>query len=425
MEHQYDVVKLANGSKGLFIEVPGSKVVDFEIGFLAGFNYAAKKYVELPHVMEHTVFGANQKYGSMLEVSAAFEKNGAYNNAFTDNFLLGYAAECAVFEDTEILELLMTCITTARFLPAEVKSEISNVREELNSRISNHGTLAHDLLVEAMVGYRTDGTGLKSLPHITPALMRAHRDSTHSPKNMRYVFAGNLKNKAKLISILEQAGDKLGRGDRLKLRLNKPVQLNLPQFVHRDIPDIHYRFFQWFPEFDSEKERAAARIINAILTWRWKSWIFGEARRRGLSYSLSTGIYQNPIYNAFTLRGFVTPANIRPLFELASSKLKQARIGNFKTTEIEETKTYLIGSMLRAYKTPGNLLGWYGEDFITKDEIVDFHKTLEIIKSLSKNDIQQVAAQIFDQPLWGLSLVGNIKTQNNAVKLRNIFERIW
>src|SRR5262249_38980084 len=107
MEHKVRVLKLKNGAEGLVIHVPGARVATFQLEFRAGEYLVEGDKWETPHLLEHTLLGANKQYQKTKLFQAEIEKNGAFVGASTGVYNIMYEAECADFEWERILDLLL------------------------------------------------------------------------------------------------------------------------------------------------------------------------------------------------------------------------------------------------------------------------------------------------------------------------------
>src|ERR1700722_8681331 len=105
MKHTTTEVKLKNGAKGLLIDIPDAIVMSFELNFRAGEYLVEEKKWETPHLMEHMLLGANERYPKARLFQAEIEKNGAYSNASTSVYDIMYEAECADFEWDRVFNL--------------------------------------------------------------------------------------------------------------------------------------------------------------------------------------------------------------------------------------------------------------------------------------------------------------------------------
>src|SRR5688572_565696 len=77
MKHVVTQLTLRNGAKGLLIHIPDASVMSFEFNFRAGDYLVEEKKWETPHLMEHMLLGANERYPKSRLFQAEIEKNGA------------------------------------------------------------------------------------------------------------------------------------------------------------------------------------------------------------------------------------------------------------------------------------------------------------------------------------------------------------
>lgn len=423
MNHDTQIITYKNGAKGLLVDVPGASVISLVAGFNAGFLFAPKELPELPHLMEHLVVGANSRFKTMKDFEAAVEANGAANNAFTSSYFLGYEMECAAFEFERILDLLAVEISTPRFVPREIEAEMGNVREELNRNLTNYPRVAYDALAAATLGRSSTEASLASLEETSRQAIVNYYRRTHNTKNLRFIFAGAIKPFRTLIEDFHLSLTNMDRGRRLAIPREKPMLLDVPALVKKDIPQLYYRFTQFGPPLPQKLE-PALEILEILLTGRYKSWILGEARDRGLAYTVGSGADRGIHYSHYWVGAFTTPENSVELFKLIASKLKAAKQGKFSKEEMEEAKQLLVGRRLRQYKTPGHLLDWYAHEFFAHDRVDDFHRSLDDIRGLTLGDLRDACRRLFRRPLWGLSLVGSI-SERQAAELHSLLADIW
>ncbi len=423
MKHSHEEIELVNGSKVLLLDVPGSTVVNLVAGFNAGYMCAEPGLSELPHLMEHTVVGANAKFPTMKDFEAEIEKNGAANNAFTSQFFLGYEMECASFEFDRILELLTTEITTPAFKPIEITAEMGNVREELNRNLTNYSRVAYDQIASATLGRHTTDDGLASLDGITRDKILDYYHKTHTARNLKFIFAGAIKENRKYFDTLNDQLSKLKAGRHIPIVKETPKHQSKPLLIHKDIPQLYYQFTQYGPTLPLSDD-PALEILGIILTGRYKSWILGEARDRGLAYFVNSGADTGIHYSSFSVMYNATPSNTPDLFKLIADKMALAVKGEFTETEVKEAKNLLIGRRLRQHKTPGNLVNWYLYDYLTRSRVNDFYESIAMIEKITVSDLARAIKRIFAKPCWGLSLVGDID-EKQANELNDTLATIW
>ena len=234
MKHIVTELKLRNGAKGLLIHIPDASVMSFEFNFRAGEYLVKPDKWETPHLMEHMLLGANERYPKSRVFQAEIEKNGAYSNASTSVYEISYEAECADFEWDRILELMLLAITKPLFLADEFEAEVGNVREELTARSNNHfRRLSLELRERYSFMAKTDEERLTLMDNVTVSDVREHYESTHTSRNLRFIVAGNLTPKRHETVEAMLSGIELPLGTtRIELPDERPVSQAGPVYVH-------------------------------------------------------------------------------------------------------------------------------------------------------------------------------------------------
>ncbi|MGH7157008.1 MAG: M16 family metallopeptidase [Candidatus Saccharimonadales bacterium] len=408
MRHTVTEVELNNGAKGLLINVPGATVMDFEFNFRAGEYLVDKTKWEVPHLMEHVLLGANEFIPKARAFQAEFEKNGAANNASTGLYHITYEAECADFEWQRILELMITAISKPLFLRDEFKAEYGNVKDELTARSNNHfRTLsltvreAHGLLA------MTDRERLHQMKNVKRKDLMDHYANTHTTKNLRFVIAGNLAGRIPAIKkILESFGLPKGRSF-IELPSERPNNLEQPVFVARpSVKNVYFEMQTFALARFSDPDMDAIELVNGMLTATLYSRIFGEARERGLVYSMGSGIDIMKKVTGWWFSAQVINRNAPALFEIICREINRVRAGDITKEDLEAAKQYWLGRHQRSAQTvAGTMAGYTGRYYF--DEIVnDYDAIPERIKAVTAKRIQKTSQRMFSDKIGGLGVLG-------------------
>ena len=428
MKHSVTEIELNNGAKGLLIDVPGATVMDFEFNFRAGEYLVDRAKWEVPHLMEHVLLGANEFIPKARLFQAEFEKNGAGNNASTGLYHITYEAECADFEWQRILELMIVAISKPLFLSDEFKAEYGNVRDELTARSNNHfRTLsltvreAHSLLA------MTDRERLKQIKNVKRKDLMDHYAKTHTSKNLRFVIAGSMNGRAaKIKKMLEDFGLPKGRSF-IDLPDEKPVNLAQPVFVAR--PSVKNVYFEMetfaLTRFD-DNDMDALELVNGMLTATLYSRILGEARERGLVYSMGSGIDIMKKVTGWWFSAQVINKNAPALFEIITRELKRVRQADISAEDLESAKQYWLGRHQRSAQTvAGTMAGYTGRYYF--DEVVnDYEAIPERIRAVTTKRICESAERMFSDKIGGLGILGGgSRSRELADQLNQQIQPLW
>lgn len=428
MKHTVTQIELQNGAKGLLINVPDATVMDFEFNFRAGEYLVDRSKWEVPHLMEHVLLGANEFIPKARLFQAEFEKNGAGNNASTGLYHITYEAECADFEWQRILELMITAISKPLFLMEEFKAEYGNVKDELTARSNNHfRTLsltareAHGLLA------MTDRERLKHIKNVRRSDLVKHYQATHTAKNLRFVIAGNLKGRTSTIKkMMENFGLARGRGI-IELPDEQPNSLENPVFVARpSVKNLYFELETFALTRFEDSDMDALELVNGMLTATLYSRILGEARERGLVYSMGSGIDIMKNVTGWWFSAQVINRNAPALFEIIVREINRIKAGDISADDLEAAKQYWLGRHQRSAQTvAGTMAGYTGRYYF--DEVVnDYDAIPERIRAVSSEKIERASRRMFSDKIGGLGILGGAsRSRELADRLQEQVQPLW
>ncbi len=426
MKHFVEEVSLQNGIKGLLIHIPDATVIDMFVNFRAGEYLVSRKKWETPHLMEHILLGANDKYPRARDFQAEVEKNGAYSNASTDVYDIVYEAECADFEWERVLGLLFTAIEYPLFLQEEFDAEAGNVREELAARSNNHfrqlgaaTRKAYGLVAES------DKKRLELMDNVTLDDVREHYRQTHTTDNMRFVIAGNIskQRRATILSMLENFS--LPRGERFIMPDEAVKTLSKPVCIANPTVDTLYFYIDTFVQRRLEEgELDALSIMNAILTETLYSKILGTARERGLVYGMSSGFQQTKLSSNLWFGSQVSVANAAQLFEIIVEQLGNIFRGELAEADIAAAQAYAIGRYQRGAQTVSSTANGYTARYFFDEFVDDYYKIPERIQAVTKQSIVDASRAMFADGVGGLGVYGSA-TPSLATKLNDQISPLW
>lgn len=425
MKHSVDEIILNNGARGLLVHIPDATVMDVYINFRAGEYLVARKKWETPHLMEHILLGANDKFPRARDFQAEVEKNGAYSNASTDVYDIVYETECADFEWERVMGLLLTAVEKPLFLQEEFDAEFGNVREELSARANNHfrhlgaaSRKAYGLVSE------TDKRRLELMDNVTLDDVRDHYRRTHTTDNMRFVIAGNIgKRRSAITAMLE--GIDLPRGQRFEMPDEVVRTLSKPVCIANSTVDTLYFYIDTFMSRRlEERELDSLGVMNAILTETLYSKILGTARERGLVYGMSSGFQQIKLSSNLWFGSQVSVANAPLLFDIIIEQLGNIFRGELAEADIEAAQAYAIGRYQRGAQTVASTAGGYTGRYFFDDYIDDYYKIPERIEAVTKQSIVEAARAMFSEGVGGLGVYGSV-TPSLAAKLNDQIAPLW
>ncbi len=410
MKHVVSELVLPNGSRGLLVDISEASVMTFMFDFRAGEYLVPPGKWETPHLMEHLLLGANNNFPRARDYQAEFEKNGAYNNASTSIYDVTYEAECADFEWSRILDLLLMAISSPLFLESEFKAESGNVREELVGRSNNH---FRHLGVSLRINYglmgKTDQERLKLIHNVTLEDVQAHYKKTHKASNLRFIIGGNItpKRRETIEQLLGNIDLPKGKG-RYLLPSEQPHALTEPLYIrNRSVENIYFYVDTFLRRRLEDSSVDAIDLLNIILTETLYSKIFGAAREQGLVYDMSSGYSQFRDASNWWFGTQVTAEHAKALIDIMITELRNVFNSKLDVADIEAAQAYALGHFQRSAQTVLGTMRSYAGRYFFDDKIEDYDMVPKRIKAVTKSAIIDVAHQMFAEKIWGFGILGN------------------
>jgi predicted Zn-dependent peptidase len=249
---------------------------------------------------------------------------------------------------------------------------------------------------------------IEQLSSIKLAELAEHYQRTHTAANARFYLAGHFPDGGeKVARRLERMFDRLPRGSRLPLDRSIGLGLAKPVVARRDIAQVYYRAGVYFGEL-TEQERAALSVLRMLMVGGMGSRVLGEARTRGLAYSVGAVGHAEPGNSSFGFAGYVTPEHAEALFEVMARSVRAVAAGECTPEELAAAKDLLVGSITRSTQTAGDILQWYVERYDDEEEIRDFEAGLERLRSVSQEEVTKVCRQVVEAKHRAVSLVGRL-----------------
>jgi predicted Zn-dependent peptidase len=374
--------------------------------FRAGNRYAKHKDIEqVAHIMEHMAFGANARFKSEHDFESEFTKNGAYHNAYTTDLSMVYEADCADFEWDRVLELQRLSICQPRFNDVELQAEKGNVRSELTNYLNDHHRIlwpkVQQLLGEDVLTYRQS---LGTIANVSLADIREHHRRTHTTRNMRFVIAGKLRGRKTEILRQLEAFD-LPEGERFEIPHDELSSASATLIRRKDASNLTFGWTMTVPRQLSDDELDAMHSLNHILTGTTHSRIFGQARARGLAYSVGSYTGAGFYDSSWDISGQVNHDTAPELFAIIAKEIKAVLDGKLTDQEIEAAQSFGLGRYQMGAQTVSQISDFYTNRYFADATIKDYDKVPDMIRRVTREKIMATAQSFIDANTWVLAAV--------------------
>lgn len=243
---------------------------------------------------------------------------------------------------------------------------------------------------------------------------------------MEFIVAGDLSGRRDTIKkMIENIKLPKGKG-RLELPEERPRPLEKPVFVSRpSVKTLHFFLDTFAVQRFEDPEWDALGLVNTMLTATLHSRILGEARERGLVYSMGSNLDITRDSSLWWFGAQVIPKNAPALFDIIIKEIKRVRAGDVDPTDLDAAKQYLLGRHQRGAQTVGGIVGGYGGRYYFDGVIDDYDAIPDRIKAVTKERIIDATERMFSDKIGGLGVLGNSRSRAITDSLNDKTQVLW
>jgi predicted Zn-dependent peptidase len=403
-----EVSVLKNGATVVTSRDPGAESVAVGIWVGVGGRHEKASLSGASHFLEHMLFKGTEKR-TALAISQEIEGRGGYLNAFTQEESTCYYARLPYECLPQAFDVLVDMYLNAVIKADDFNRERDVILEEIKMYQDLPQHVVQEKLQEVM--YQGHPLGLP-LSGEEQSLRRMDRDTLLNYKARAYVpgatvfaFSGRLEHEACVASVEKAVG-----GMRKARGLEyKPVDAAVPQqrlsLLKREINQVHAVLgFRVFGRHDDR--RFALRVLNGLLGENMSSRLFQSVReRRGLCYSIQSGYQLFGETGMFTVSAGFDTQRAAAALELTAKEIRRVLDKKVGAGELKRTKDYLLGSFRLGLEGTGNQMMFLGESLVNYGRVVHPKETIAALQSVTADDVQRVANEVFEPARMTLSLV--------------------
>lgn len=408
MLENVQVSVLKNGATVVTAPIPDAESVTVGIWVGVGSRHEKPAVSGASHFLEHMLFKGTPTR-SALAISRAIEGRGGYLNAFTQEESTCYYARLPYEYLAQSFDVMSDMYLNAVIDEDDFNRERDVIVEEIKMYQDLPQHVVQEKLQEAMFRDHALGAPLsgdeKTLRKMTRETLLAYKMRTYVPGATVFAFAGRLDHAA-CAACVEKTVSAMRRSRMPRCRL---VDGAVPQerlaLVRRDIAQVHAVVgFRIFGRHDDR--RFALRVLNGLLGENMSSRLFQSVRERhGLCYSIQSGYQLFEETGMFTVSGGFDTQRAAAALVLTAKELRRVLDVKVGARELRRTKDYLLGTFRLGLEGTSNQMSYIGESVLNYGRVVSPEETIARVEAVTADDVQRVAADVFDPSRLTLSLV--------------------
>lgn len=397
VEKNITQVSLANGVRGVLVNLPGLSSVTVQVILKIGSKYEQKRVWGISHFLEHMAFKGTKKRPTAGEIHREMDSLGAAHNAGTSHEYTDYWIKTAPEYTKWAVEILADMLLDPIFPAEEVKKERGVIVEEINMYNDNPMMgLVYDFMDLMYVDYdigcwNVAGTR-ESVLGIGREDLMAYRQDYLAGANMVVVVAGRIDNEQAVSDWISQYFARVPKKE-VVLPVVKMAEDTKKEFVlDKSLDQIHFAL--GFPTISwSDPQRYVAKIWDLLLAGNTSSRMWQKIREeRGLAY------YIMSISEDWKEAGYLgIQAGVkRASFEEALGMAKEEMLTLPQTLTEEElvrAKKYLRGKTKLLMDRTDFWADFVGRKLLLEDEIASVEDELTKYDAVSLEQIRKLAKE--------------------------------
>lgn len=397
---------LPSGVRVLTEEIPGAPSVAVAASLAIGSRDEAGIDFGSTHFLEHLLFKGTPRRNSK-EISVAFDSVGGSSNAATAKEYTSYYARVQNSALPLALDLLLDMFTSAKIDQSDFELERTVILEELAMNEDDPEDVAHENLAEALLpghelGRPIGGTEATILAVTRDAVFEYYKKH-YIPQNLVVTVAGGVSHEV-VLELVTKELDRVGWNGTAtpSERRNQTPALVQPsepgRLIKKDVAQANV-LIGYQSLHGSHPDRYALGIMNTILGGGMSSRLYQEIREdRGLAYS--TYSYQQGYSDAgyFGLYAGSSEENAPLVVKLMREQVDRLVSDGVTQAEFDLALGNITGGLALRFESTLARMNRLLSVEIGTGEYLAVSEVMERFRSVSLEQIQSVAQQVFNKP---------------------------
>lgn len=410
MAIEWQVSQLANGMRVVTTPVPTAQSASVNVFVGIGSRGETPRTNGLSHFMEHMLFKGTERRPDAIIIAEAIEGAGGVLNAYTSKELTCYWNQVPDDRLAIAMDVLADMYRNSVLKAEEIDRERTVVQQEIRRAFDQPGAWASELLQRATFGDQPIGWPIAGTLETVEAMQRddfaQHIATYYVPSNTVLSVAGNTTH-AQVMAHAEELFGGMPSGDAPKPPAAsatfgpEPVIVETREIAQCNIGIALHAIGRKDPD------RYPLMVLNTILGRGMSSRLFKEVReRRGLAYSIGSGVSRYTDVGAMTVSGGVTLEHLEEATRVIRDELLKTASEPVGEEEVAKARDFSTGNFRLGLESTMALAQRAGESLLMIDEIEPIEDVVAGINAVTPADVQRVAQRLFRPGGFAMAVVG-------------------
>src|SRR5712692_806243 len=415
---------LDNGIRIVSQEMPDHRSASLGIWVENGSRHESSEQNGISHFIEHLLFKGTERR-SAAQIAEEMDAVGGVLNAFTAKEHTCYYAKVLDENLPLAVDLLTDIFLHSVFDGEEIERERSVILQEISQAEDTPDDYIHDLF---SLDFYNDHPLARPICGSAETVANFRRQdfltffkTRYRPRRVIISAAGHLSHEVLVKEMAKRLGtiaDSIGKSRSEPLDGEAAPQIRSGVFQHsKKLEQVHL-CLGGAGIHQSNPKRYAAYVMNTILGGGISSRLFQEIReKRGKAYSVYSFMSTYRDVGYLGVYAGTSMDSVEEVIDLILKELKSLAGGSIKEEEIRRTQGQLVGSMMLGLESTDSWMSHIARNEIYFGQSITTDEICQGIRSVSREEIVDLARSLFRPEGMALSLLGDFKDE---IKIKNL-----
>jgi predicted Zn-dependent peptidase len=412
---------LKNGIRLITVPMPNLESVTAMIGVGAGGRYEDARIQGIAHFTEHMLFDGTDKRPTSFEISSELEALGAHFNAFTDKEITAYYVKAESRNLSKIMDVLTDMVFNSKFDPKEIEKESRVIIEELRMYKDEPRSWVQNIYDQLVFGDTPLGREVIGTEETLRSLKRedflTYLGDWYRSPNLVVAVAGKFGEEEALAEVRKVLGER-EPGEVENFPKFATVQKE-PQVLIEERKTDQTHFVLGVRAYHrSHPKREALEVLISALGGGMSSRLFQEVReKRGLAYYVGADWQDFSDTGSLQIVAGVNNQKVNDAVTAVLAELKKLKDQPVPAAELQKAKEMLRGHLVLGLESTSGACSYFLGQEVLEGKIETPDEKLKKIETVTAEDIQKVARELFVENGLNLALIGPF---SDSTRFRNL-----
>ncbi len=416
----YKKLKLKNGVRIITAPLKGTKTVTVLVIVGTGSKNENTKNRGISHFLEHMFFKGTEKRPTKLDISKELDKVGGAFNAFTGKEHTGFWVKVDSKHYNLALDVISDMLLNSKFSAKDIEEERGTVIEELNMFLDNPMMRIPFLFEEVLYPDHPMGWDIGGTKETMDSIKRKdfidYYKKYYNGDNIIVAIAGNfnereIRNKIKKYFVSSNK-NKSGKQTKAFDKQSKPEILLKYKKTDQTHLCLGVRGYN-----TNHKNEYILSVLSVILGGNMSARLYTSIVEKGWAYYIYTSPESYKDVGYFMAQSGINNKKCLEAIKIILDEFRKVKEEKISAEEIKRAKNYIKGRMNIALESSDAIASFVANQEIDTGKILTPQEKIARINTVTANDLQRVAQDVFVDNKLNLALIGPFKN-------KKVFEKI-